>query len=110
LSSSDFRKILLIAVEESLSSLGESSKQAIFYHLQDSFEIEKEQIPENLTKFTEALEKIFGPGASYLEKLITQQLHEKLGLDLEDESHGSLRESVDSVKKRLGVEVEGATQ
>lgn len=108
--SNNFSKILLAAVEESLSSLGESSKHAIFYHLENSFEIEKERIPENLTKFADALEKIFGPGASYLEKLITQQLHEKLGLDLEDESHKSFLESVDSARKRLEAEAEGITQ
>jgi hypothetical protein len=35
----DFSKILLSAVEESLSSLGDSSKQAIFFHLETSFKI-----------------------------------------------------------------------
>jgi hypothetical protein len=101
LSQNSFSKILLAAVEESLSSLGNSPKQAILFHLEDSFNIKKEHIPENITEFAKALEKIFGPGATYLEKLIVKRLYEKLGLEPEDvESRGFL-ECVDQVKKRL---------
>jgi hypothetical protein len=105
-----FSKILLAAVEESLSSLGDSSKQAIFYHLESSFKIKKESIPANLTEFTKALEGIFGPGAPYLEKLITQHLYEKLGLSLQEEAHGDFLECVDSVRKRLAPRKEGFAQ
>jgi hypothetical protein len=97
----DFSKILLSAVEESLSSLGDSSKQAIFFHLEASFKIKKESIPAQLTEFTNALERIFGPGAPYLEKLIAKNLHEKLGLKFEDEHGWSFLACVDNVKKHL---------
>ena len=63
----NFRKILLVAVEEGLSSLGDSPKQAILFHIKGSFKITKEDIPGNLAEFLKALEGIFGPGASYLE-------------------------------------------
>jgi hypothetical protein len=85
LSQNSFREILLEAVDESLSSLGDSPRQAVLFHLEHSFKIKKERIPENITEFTRALEKIFGPGASYLEKLIVKRLHEKLGLESEEE-------------------------
>jgi len=97
----NFSKILLAAIDESLSSLGDSPKQAILFHLEDSFKIKKEQIPENITEFAKALEKIFGPGASYLEKLIVKRLHEKLGLDFENAESRDFLEHVDNVKKRL---------
>jgi len=97
----DFSQILLAAVEESLSSLGDSPKQAILFHLEASFKLKKEHIPENITEFAKALEKIFGPGASYLEKLIVKRLHEKLGLEFEDVESRDFLECVDSVKKRL---------
>ena len=96
-----FNKILLAAVEESLASLGESSKQAIFYHLESSFQIKKENIPASLTEFEKALERIFGHGASYLEKLIMQRLCDKLGLSLENESTGDFAACMDGVRKRL---------
>jgi hypothetical protein len=94
------REILLAVVDESLSSLGDSPKQAILFHLECSFKIKKERIPENITEFTKALEKVFGPGASYLEKLIVKRLNEKLGLECEDAERWNL-ECVNDVKKHL---------
>jgi hypothetical protein len=77
LSKHDFERFLLEAVDESLSSLGESSKQAIYYHLEKSFDIEKQEIPKNVESFVCALEKIFGLGASFIETLIVARLNEK---------------------------------
>lgn len=95
----NLRKILLEAVEEGLSSLGDSPKQAILFHLETSFEIRRDNIPANLTEFAKALEKIFGPGALYLEKLIARRLYEKLGLEFEDVDNWELLEYVSNVKK-----------
>ncbi len=97
----NLRKILLEAVEEGLSSLGDSPKQAIFFHLEDFFEISKDKIPTNLTEFAEALEKIFGPGANFLEKLIAKRLYEKLGLKFDEIENRNLLEYVNDVEKRL---------
>jgi hypothetical protein len=96
-----FREILLATVEESLSSLGDPPKQAILFHLECSFKIKKERISENLTEFTKALEKIFGCGASHLEKLILKRLNEKLGLELEDAERWNFLECVNDVKKSI---------
>jgi hypothetical protein len=79
----DFEKLVLDAVDEGLSSLGDSSKQAIYFHLEKSFDIRREDIPDRLGAFTQAIENIFGAGASCLEVLIMQRLHEKVGGVLE---------------------------
>jgi hypothetical protein len=96
-----FSQILLAAVDEGLSSLGDSSKQAILFHLETSFKIKKESIPTNLTEFAKALDRIFGPGASYLEKLIAKRLYEKLGLKFENGVNWDFLKSVNNVQKRL---------
>ena len=101
MSQNNLNDIILAAVEDGLSSLGDSPKQAIIFHLETSFNIKKEQIPENLTEFTKALEKIFGPGASYLEKLIVKNLYERFGLELESLENTDFLDSVESLKKRL---------
>jgi len=98
------RKILLEAVEEGLSSLGDSPKQAIFFHLETSFEISKDNIPANLTDFSKALEKIFGLGAVYLEKLIAKRLYEKLGLELDEEETWGFLDYVDNAKRHLSLQ------
>jgi len=74
----DFERILLEAVDEGLSSLGESSKVAVYFHLQKNFNVRKEEIPCNVEAFAEAMEKIFGQGATFLEILIMKRLHEKV--------------------------------
>jgi len=106
----EFGKILLTAVEESLSSLGDSPKQAILFHLEASFKLKKESIPTNLTEFAKALEGIFGPGASYLEKLILRRLYEKLGLEFQNTEGCDFLECVENVKKHVMLEGECRTQ
>lgn len=98
---SDFGNILLSAVDESLSSLGESSKQAIFFHLEASFQIKKESIPAKLAEFRKALEGIFGPGAPYLERAIAKRLHEKLGLELQDSECVNFLRCVNTARKKI---------
>lgn len=78
MSKSDFENFLLEAVDESLSSLGESSKQAIYYHLEKSFNVKKQEIPIKVEAFIAALERIFGLGADFIESLIMVRLNEKV--------------------------------
>jgi hypothetical protein len=101
-----FKKALLGAIEEGLSSLGNSPRDAIFYHLEASFQLRKEDIPLNLTQFKQALERIFGPGTPYLEKIITRCLYEKLGLDFEDAESIDLVACVEDAKRQVLLEEE----
>jgi len=78
----DFEKLLLEAVDEQLTSLGESSKQALYFHLEKGFNIKKQEIPQKTEAFANAMEKIFGQGADYLEILIMRRLHSKIGLEV----------------------------
>jgi len=74
----DFEKILIEAVDEGLSSLGESSKKAIYFHLDKNFNIKKQEIPEKIEAFAGAVENIFGFGANFLEIAIMRQLQAKV--------------------------------
>jgi hypothetical protein len=74
-----FEDLLLEAIDEGLSSLGASGKQAIYAFLQGSFQIDKPDIPYRLEEFVDAIEKLFGLGAKFLEVLIMKRIHEKLG-------------------------------
>jgi hypothetical protein len=75
----DFEKLMLEAIDEGLSSLGESSKEAIYFHLEKTFDIKREEIPDRVSAFSQAIENIFGAGAGCLEILIMQRLYEKVG-------------------------------
>ena len=102
----NLRKILLEAVDEGLSSLGDSPKEAIFFHLENTFKIKKDKIPTNLTEFAKALERIFGPGAFYLEKLIVKRLYEKLGFEFEEKENWDFLEYMNKIRKQLPLERE----
>ncbi|MBS7646333.1 MAG: hypothetical protein QXD34_05815 [Candidatus Bathyarchaeia archaeon] len=78
-----FDELLLKAVDEALSSLGESARQSIYFHLQDKFKISREEIPKRIDEFAEGLEKIFGAGARFLEIMIMKRLYAHLGQPLE---------------------------
>lgn len=73
----EFEKFLVEAIDESLSSLGESPKQAILFHLENTFNIKKQEISNNIEAFDDSLKKIFGLGADFLEALILKKLGEK---------------------------------
>lgn len=47
--------------------------------MEKKFKIKKRQIPYKTEEFVDALEKIFGLGAKFLEILILKQLYEKVG-------------------------------
>lgn len=74
----NFDQILLGAIDEALSSLGENVKTSIYFHLEDLFKIRKQEIPSRLSDFSNALEQIFGLGARHLEILFIKNLHAKI--------------------------------
>lgn len=80
--SAAFDELLLRAVDEALTSLGKSVGQAVYFHIENTFNINRTQIPENLQAFREALEKIFGEGARLIEVQIIKNLHAATGNSL----------------------------
>lgn len=75
----NFEEALLEAIDEGLSLLGESSKKAVYFHLEKAFEINRETIPHKIEDFVSALEKIFGTGAKIVEIQIMKCLFKKVG-------------------------------
>ena len=79
LRTTEFNECVLEAIDEGFSSLGDSSKQAIYYHLEKNFRIKKPDIPNKIEEFATAMEKIFGDGAKLLEIRIMRRLYAKVG-------------------------------
>jgi hypothetical protein len=74
-----FEEILMEAIDEGLSLLGESSKKALYFHLKKAFKIDKQDIPYRIEEFTDAIEELFGAGAKIIEIQIMKCLFEKVG-------------------------------
>jgi hypothetical protein len=76
----NFDQLLLEAIDEGLSGLGEAGKASIYIYLERCFNIRKQEIPNKLIDFSNALERIFDLGARQLEKLFMKNLRDKLEL------------------------------
>ena len=75
-----FGQILLEAIDEGLSALGEGVQVSLYFHLEDKFKIRKHEIPQRVGEFSDALERIFGLGTRHLEILFMKSLHSKIKL------------------------------
>ena len=75
-----FNDMLLEAIDEALLSLGENVKTAVYFYLETSFHIHRQEIPEKIGEFSDALERIFSLGARHLEVLFMRSLHSKINL------------------------------
>jgi hypothetical protein len=73
-----FGTILLDSIDEALSTLGENSKKAIYFHLETKFGISKQDIPGRVSDFSEAIEHIFGVAAQQIEILIMKCLNQQV--------------------------------
>ena len=73
-----FEDVLKDSVEEALSCLGESVKKSIYFHLENSFLLSRQDIPCRVKDFSDALERIFGLGAKHIELLIMEKLYMKV--------------------------------
>ena len=67
--------VILEAIDESLSSLGENAKRAIYSQLQKNYHIKKGEIPFRIDEFVSAIEEIFGDSVILLNAKIMEALY-----------------------------------
>jgi DNA-binding transcriptional ArsR family regulator len=81
--SKEFNQLILEAIDESLSILGDDPvKSAFYYHLKKRANMKRDDIPDRLQAFHEALTELFYDGSVILERRISKRLYERLGLEL----------------------------
>jgi nucleoside-diphosphate-sugar epimerase len=60
-------KLIIDAVDNVFSSLGNSCKLFLYFRLKNSYNISAQEIPNRIEDFADALEALFGPGAKLIE-------------------------------------------
>lgn len=73
-----FDSILLEAIDTAFTALGQNVKFSIYFNLEAKFGLPKKDIPDKISDFSDALDKIFGQAARSLEILIMKYLNEKV--------------------------------
>ena len=76
-------EVIISVIDKGLSSLGESSKKAVWYCLENDFKIKRDELPGDIEKFEDVLNKFFGLGYGFLDSLFRLYLCEAIGEDLE---------------------------
>ena len=79
-----FNKAFLRAVDFGFDSLGKSCKKALYFHLENSFNVRQKDVLERVECFDGALKHIFKGGAIYVERLVLEKLCEELGVKFEE--------------------------
>ena len=74
-------QLLLEAIDQVLSSLGEPVKNHLYIHLENDFLIKKNELPQKIEEFSHFLFKIFGSSAHHLEIKFMQTLYAKINAD-----------------------------
>lgn len=87
-----FDALLLDAIDESFTCLGEHSKNALYFHLENDIGLKACDIPLRLDDFSHFLEGLLGLGAKPLEIMFMKRLHTKM-LDLFDDPVQDCRSS-----------------
>ncbi len=81
--SQKFDGFLIEAIDEALISLGEPVKNTVYFQLENSFGIPKNEIPKRIDDFIVIIHKIFGLGASRLELRFMKNLYAKINITVE---------------------------
>ncbi len=97
-----FDQAVLEAVDEALSTFGESCKQWIYYYAETRHQIKREEICNKIEAFNKALKDLFGAGAEIISWLTAKSIHERLGLSFKEQSGWRLVDYLDDAKKATG--------
>ena len=93
------RDALLQATDQGLAVLGEIVRAAIYERIERSYQLKREEIPEKLETFHQALQDLLGAGAKVMEKLIARNLYRRLGLDFTEHANWTVVDYVNHAKK-----------
>jgi len=92
------------AVEEGLSVLGQSPKEAIYGWLESDYGMGKKEIPHRFREFSNILTDTMGPSAGHVLEFIIQRFYSKL--DLEAPSSTTLDNAIQTIQMMLEKQLE----
>jgi len=101
LDAQNFRRILIDALNDGMLLLGESSRLAIYIHIEKKYGIKPDVFPEQLERFSKGLQDIFGVGAKILEQSVAKSLYSKLGLGFKEHENWTIVDYVKDARKTV---------
>lgn len=103
LNENEFNKVLLDAIDEGLLALGESVRQAIYWRLENKYNLKKDEIINKLNEFDEGLKGLLGVGAKVLLRIIVKRFYEGVGLKFEEKPEWNFKDYIEYAKKNIAL-------
>jgi predicted DNA-binding protein YlxM (UPF0122 family) len=97
--SSGLKEALLHAIDDGLAVPGEIVRTAIYDRIERSYQLRREEIPEKLETFHQALQDLLGAGAKVMEKLIAKSLYRQFKLSFTEHDGWTLVDYVNHAKR-----------
>ena len=96
-----FHQRVLECVDRGMAPVGESARQAIYWHIANNQNLKREEIPRKSGQFIKALEAMLGTGAKTIEKGIVMELRREFDLshDAENFEHALKEAEAKSIQK-----------
>jgi hypothetical protein len=95
-------KVLLQAVDEGLSVLGEIVRAVIYERIERSYHLKREEIPRKLETFHRALQDLLSGGSRVMEIVIAENLYRRLRLNFAEHANWNIVDYVNHAKKGWG--------
>ncbi|OLD01409.1 hypothetical protein E6H36_11855 [Candidatus Bathyarchaeota archaeon] len=101
--SKPFGQVLLEAIDESLSVLGDEPRRAMYQYLATISSLQREDIPERLEDFAQGMKKALGGASNVLQKIILKKLFQKIGSTFKESQDLDLVDYVKEAERRYDV-------
>ena len=102
-----FDSLLLKAIDESFSVMGEEPKKALYQYLLSIHSLKTEDIPAKIGQFTLSMRRALGSASRVIEKLILKRLYEKIGTSYQEVQSFDFADYVEDARQKFSMRPSG---
>jgi hypothetical protein len=102
-----FDSLLLKAIDESLSVMGEEPKKALYQYLLSIHSLKAEEIPAKIGQFALGMRRALGAASKVIEKLILKRVYEKIGTSYQEVQGFDFADYVEDARQKFSLQPSG---
>ena len=103
-----FDQLVLEAIDESLSVMGEEPKKALYQYLLSIHSLKTEEIPSRIVDFVTGLKRALGAASKVIERLVLKKLYNKIGLTFQELQGLDFGDYIEDARRKFEVQAPGA--
>lgn len=98
-----FSQLLLEAIDDSLSILGDEPRRALYQYLATMHSLDREDIPDKLEDFLVGLKKALGGASLVIQRIILRKLFQKLGSTFRESPQLEFADYIGDARRRFDI-------